>query len=171
MLNRKQIKELIDKHDLFENYINLEQQLQPNGFDMTVDKIYRFKSNGQLDFSNSERIITDCEEIKPIKENEDDEYGWWNLEPGCYKIKINEKINLPKNLISLAFSRTSLLRNGASTEHAVWDAGYSGKSEFLLNVNNEDGIKIKENARIAQMVFIPIDEVDEGYRGIMYGNK
>lgn len=171
MLNKDEIKELIKNNNLIERYIDLNYQLQPNGFDITVDKIYRYDTQGKLDFSNSERIISDCVEIKPEKEKGDDKYGWWQLKKGGYKIKTNEKVNLPNNLAALAFSRSSLLRNGAFTVHGVWDAGFSGKSEFLIDVKNPNGLKIKENARIAQMVFIPIDKVDEGYRGIMYGKE
>ena len=40
MLNKSEIKQLIDKGKLVENYINLDKQLTPNGFDLTVEKIF-----------------------------------------------------------------------------------------------------------------------------------
>ncbi|MBN1377107.1 deoxyuridine 5'-triphosphate nucleotidohydrolase [Candidatus Woesearchaeota archaeon] len=158
MLNKKQIKKLIEDNKLIENYIDLETQLTPNGFDFSAEKIFRIKGKGKLDFSNSERVLPKVEEIIP-------ENSWWFLEKGAYKIRTNEIINLPNNLIAVSFPRSSLLRMNAFTQHGVWDAGFKGKSEFILIVENEQGIEIKENARINQLIFVPIDE-SEAYDGI-----
>ncbi len=165
MLNKKQIKKLIEEKNLIENYADLEKQLTPNGFDFSVEKIFNIKGKGKLDFSNSERVIPKTEEIKPLKKNKEDKYGWWFLEKGAYKIRTNEIINLPNNLTAISFPRSSLLRMGVFTQHGVWDAGFEGKSEFILIVENKEGIEIKENARINQLIFIPIDE-SEAYDGI-----
>ena len=54
---------------------------------------------------------------------------------------------------------------GAFTQNGVWDAGFSGKGEFILVVQNDKGIKVKENARIIQLVFFRVDET-ESYNGI-----
>ncbi len=168
MLNKDEILELIEERNLVEGYPHLETQIQPNGFDITVDKIFKFSESGSLDFSNSEREIPETDEVLPEKKDEDDSYGWWNLERGVYKVKTNEKFNMPHDLAGITFPRSSLLRMGCTTETGVWDAGYSGKAEFILKVDNHNGVKIKENARIAQLLFIPIDEVEEGYGGV-YG--
>ena len=165
MLNKYEIKELITKKGLVESYINLDKQLTPNGFDLTVDKIFEFVSSGALDFSNDERVLPEVKEISPKKINPDDKYGWWQLKKGVYKIRTNETINMPTNLTALAFSRTSVLRMGAFTQHGVWDAGFKGKSEFVLIVENPQGIRLKQNARIAQLVFLNVDET-ESYNGI-----
>ncbi|MCM8832009.1 MAG: deoxyuridine 5'-triphosphate nucleotidohydrolase [Candidatus Omnitrophica bacterium] len=170
MLNKGQIKQLIDKKNLITNYINLDIQLTPNGFDLTVEKIFKFSSAGFLDFSNKERIISQTKEILSKKKKTTDKYGWWSLKKGIYKIRTNEMINLPNNLIALAFSRTSLLRMGAFTQHGVWDAGFSGKGEFILVVQNPAGINIKQNARVAQLVFFKIKKT-EGYNGIYKNNQ
>ncbi|MBU1366696.1 MAG: deoxyuridine 5'-triphosphate nucleotidohydrolase [Candidatus Omnitrophica bacterium] len=165
MLNKDEIRQLVERDALVENYINQEKQLTPNGFDLTVEKIFEFNLGGALDFSNKERIIPETKEIFPKKENLQDKYGWWQLKRGIYKIKTNEIVKIPNNLAAFAFSRTSLLRMGAFTQHGVWDAGFRGKSEFILVVENPGGIKIKENARIVQLVFFRVEET-EGYKGI-----
>jgi deoxycytidine triphosphate deaminase len=54
---------------------------------------------------------------------------------------------------------------GAFTEHGVWDAGFSGRGEFILNVTNNAGIRIKQNARLAQLIFYEVAET-ESYNGI-----
>jgi len=168
MLNKDQIKKLITEKKLIQDYINLDKQLTPNGFDLTVSKIFSLKSKGRLDFSNKERLLPDQEELIPNKKNPDDKYGWWLLKKGAYKVRTNETVNLPNDLVALAFSRTSLLRMGAFTQHGVWDAGFNGKGEFILVVENQEGVEVKENARVAQLVFEQTDKT-EGYKGI-YNN-
>ena len=166
MLNREEIKRLIEEKGIITNYCNLNIQLTPNGFDLTIEKIFAFDTPGSLDFSNSERVIPEGKEIVPEKESLKDKYGWWKLKKGAYKIRTNEVFDLPKDLMAISFSRSSLLRMGAFVQTGVWDAGFKGKSEIMLVVENLKGIKLKENARIAQVIFIGINKVKEGYQGI-----
>lgn len=165
-LNREQLHELITKEDLISDYIDLETQLTPNGFDLTVAEIHRIEGSGKLDFSNDEREIPDSSPLEPEKQNPSDEYGWWHLPPGPYKIVMNERVDIPNDLVGIAFPRSSLLRMGCYTENAFWDAGYTGPGAFLLRVSNPDGVKIKENARVNQISFAHMDETAEGYDGI-----
>jgi dUTP pyrophosphatase len=156
----------MQKKRLISDFIHLETQLTPNGFDLSVGKIFQFTAAGALDFSNKERIVPEGKEILPKKIKAQDKFGWWHLKKGSYRIRTNETINLPTDLIALAFSRTSLLRMGAFTAHGVWDAGFKGKGEFILVIENPKGARIKQNARIAQLVFLRINETDKGYAGI-----
>jgi len=166
MLNDKEIKRQIKEKSLIKDFIHLETQTTPNGFDLTVNKIFKFNGAGALDFSNKEREIPVEKELVPKFKNPRDKFGWWNLKKGAYKIKTNECVNIPKDLVAIAFSRSSLLRMGAFTQTAVWDAGFRGISEFILIVNNPKGIRVKQNARIVQLVFLKINEVTHGYQGI-----
>lgn len=165
MLNKEEIRKGIEENSLVENYCHLDTQLQPNGIDLTVDKIFKLNEAGKVDFSNSEREIPSGEQIEPVKENEDDKYGWWGLEKGVYKVKTNEKVNLPNNMVGLLFTRSSLLRVGCYTHHALVDSGFKGVFEFVLVVGNEQGVHIKENGRICQIVFKEVGETEE-YSGI-----
>jgi len=170
MLNKQQIKKLIEEHKMIENYIDLETQLTPNGFDLTAGEIWGFLDAGALDFSNQERVMCSFNKVNPVKNTEQEELGWWQLRRGAYKVKTNETVNMPNNLIATASTRTTLLRMGAHTSHGIWDAGFSGKSEFLLVVDNPSGILIKQNARLAQLAFIPV-ETTESYNGIYQNLK
>ena len=166
MLNRQEIKKLIEEEGLISDYIDLETQLAPNGFDLTVGSIYEFDNQGALDFSNKERKTPEGKIILPQKKTLKDKFGWWNLKKGAYRVRTNETVNMPDNLAALAFSRSSLLRIGAFTQNAVWDAGFRGRSEFILVIENPKGIMLKQNARISQLVFIKINKTDKVYRGI-----
>ncbi|MBI2447663.1 MAG: deoxyuridine 5'-triphosphate nucleotidohydrolase [Candidatus Omnitrophica bacterium] len=166
MLNREELEKLIKEQGLVTDYINLDIQLTPNGFDLTVGNVYGFDTAGALDFSNKERIVPEGKEILPQKEKPGDKFGWWNLKKGAYKIRTNEIVNIPNDLIAISFPRTSLLRMGAFTQNGVWDAGFKGKSEFILVVENPNGLRLKQNARITQLIFERINKTDKGYNGI-----
>ncbi len=164
ILTKEEIQEKIENENLVEGYMSLKHQLTPNGIDLTVGKIKRFKSEGKLDFSNNERELSKVEEMTPEKENEEDKHGWWELEEGCYLVETNETVNLPLNLIGIAKPRSSLLRMGMTVSTGYWDSGFKGKSQFLLYVSKE--VKIKQNARICQLVFAKTSGSEKGYDGI-----
>ena len=166
MLNRQEIQYLIKEKELINDYPNLDIQLTPNGFDLTAGSVFEFIGSGSLDFSNKERIIPQAKEINPEKKKTQDKFGWWNLTRGAYKIQTNETFNLPEDLVAIAFPRSSLLRMGAFVQTAVWDAGFRGRSEFILVVENHQGLRLKQNARIVQLVFIRINKTNLGYQGI-----
>lgn len=169
VLNSKEIERLIKTRGLIEDFLDIKLQLTPNGFDLSCGWVYEFDSAGMVDFSNKERLIPSGREILPQKLNPADKFGWWYLTPGTYKIKTNEKVNLTDDLIALAFSRTSLLRCGAFTQHGVWDAGFKGRGEFVLVVQNPQGIRIKQNARVAQLIFLNLKKTKQGYQGRYQG--
>ena len=166
MLNCQEIKRLIEEENLIEGYINLDFQLTPNGFDLTVGDIFEFQARGALDFSNKQRVIPSNKQILPKKKVPSDKFGWWDLKKGAYKIRTNEGLNLTKDLIAIAFPRSSLLRIGAFTQTGIWDAGFKGKSEFILVVQNLKGLRLKQNARLVQIIFLKINKAERGYKGI-----
>jgi dUTP pyrophosphatase len=168
VLNREDLRQRIEEGSLITHFIDLETQLQPAGFDVTVDEIHSFDSGGSLDFSNGEREIPGSTPVEP-EVRDGDEYGWWSLDPGVYKVVMNERVEIPEDVVGIANPRSSLLRMGCTTENALWDPGYEGGGEFVLKVDNPDGVEIKENARINQITFLELDET-EGYSGI-YGGE
>jgi dUTP pyrophosphatase len=166
MLNRQELKRLIEENSLISNYIDLDTQLTPNGFDLTVEKIFEFAGTGAVDFSNKERKIPPVRELAAWKEKTEDEFGWWVLNSGIYKVVANETVKLPLDLIGMASPRSSLLRMGVFTQTGIWDAGFEGKSEFMLVVANPLGMRLKQNARVVQLLFTKITETETGYNGI-----
>jgi len=144
------LKRIISENPLIKDYINLEKQIQPAGFDLTLNSVYSLASHGEIHDSNiKEDILPNYEEIKTINE-------LYNLSKGAYLIIYNEIINLPKNLMALVFPRSTLIRMGATIYTAIWDPGYNGRGRGLLNVFNEKGIVLRKNSRIAQIVFFKL---------------
>jgi dUTP pyrophosphatase len=167
VLSYGEIKKLLKYQNnfppLIENAINIATQLQSNGVDLTVWKIYKFSNKaGKITFENSKRELPETYEIQF------DENNCIYLPKGFYKIIVNEKINLPKDLMAIGAPRSSLLRMGVSIETAIWDAGYSGRSECLLVIFNDAGLHIEKNARVLQLIFIKLSKFSrsgKGYEG------
>ena len=166
-LNKNQLQKRIEEENLITEFIDMETQLQPAGFDLTAEEIHRYEDEGKLDFSNSEREIPETEEVEAVKKSEGDDYGWWSLEPGAYKVVMNEYVDIPENFVGVAHPRSSLLRMGCTIGNALWEPGYTGPGEFVLIVQNPEGVEIKENARVNQLTFEEIDET-EGYDGVYH---
>ena len=141
-------------------------QFQPAGIDLSVKEVHAFLSPGKIDFDNKERKLSETRKL-------DFEKGELFLSRGNYKIIYNEYVKIPKDCIALGFTRSSLLRSGASIAHAVWDPGYEGRSESLLVVHNDHGITLKQNARVSQLVFSKLanGHVENGYSGVYHGEN
>jgi dUTP pyrophosphatase len=167
VLNREDINELLKTTPpLVENLADVEQQLQPNGIDLTVREVAMLDSPGCISTRNESRVLSSTSPLVF------DGLGKLDLLPGPYVVTCNEIVHLPKNVMALAKPRSSLLRCGVSVHTAVWDAGYSGRSQSLMVVYNPQGFRIYKNARFIQLVFFHLtQEVTEGYQGIFQGEN
>lgn len=154
------IRELVEKEELIRGFIDLNLQIQPCGFDLSLGSIEAFLDSGSVDFSNLERRLPSTRPLEP------DFGGWFNLSIGSYLVIYNEEVKLPLDIAAIARPRSTLLRCGATLETAVWDPGYHGRSSSLLVVHNPKGIRLRKDARIAQLIFFKVEGVEEGYRGI-----
>ena len=166
VLSSDDIKSLLNlEPPLVEDYLDLEAQLQPNGFDITLGSISMLQSPGRIAVSNSHRLVSD---LAPLVF---DGLDYIDLLPGAYTVTYNEIVHLPTNVMALARPRSSLLRCGVSVNTAVWDAGYSGRSQSLMVVYNPQGIRLQRNARIVQLVFFQLSGETEGYHGDYQGEN
>ncbi len=165
-LSKQEIYQLLQQEPpLIENYVNLEQQVQPNGIDLTLREIALLQSSGKIAVNDHQRLVSD---LAPLVF---DGLDFIDLMPGAYIITYNEIVHLPKNVMALASPRSSLLRCGVTINTAVWDAGYSGRSQSLMVVYNPQGFRLQRNARIVQLVFFKLTEETEGYQGAYQGEN
>jgi len=166
ILSKPEIHRLLKKTSpLIEGYISLEEQLQPNGVDLTLREVALLQSSGRITVQNSQRLLPELALLAF------DGMGFIDLMPGAYIITYNEIVHLPKNIMALARPRSSLLRCGVSVGTAVWDAGYSGRSQSLMVVYNPQGFRLQRNARIVQLIFLRLGQKTEGYRGVYQGEN
>jgi dUTP pyrophosphatase len=160
VLSGKDVRDLCkESPPLIEGWINLEEQVQANGFDLTLRDVAEIKSAGTIAQSNNGRVLSD---LSPLSFGAD---GFLNLSAGIYMVTYNEIVHLPKNIMALGRPRSSLLRCGVNVGTAVWDAGYEGRSQSLLMVHNPEGFRVQQNARITQLVFMELTSDSEGYKG------
>ena len=154
ILVKEEIREMILKNKLVEDYIDLDQQLQQVGMDLTVKNISKFREEdvGVIDFDNSSRSIPSTDTV---------DFGV--LEPGIYLLNLNEKVNLPDDIYATGLPRSSLLRCGVGILSAVWDPGYCGHGQVMLEVNIR--ICIKKNAKVFQLKFYRCQKTEK-YSGI-----
>ena len=150
---------------LVEGFIQLDEQVQANGFDLTLRDVSVIQSAGRITVDNGQRAVSD---VSPLVF---DGLGNIELVPGTYIITYNEIVHLPKNIMALGRPRSSLLRCGVSIGTAVWDAGYEGRSQSLLVVYNSRGFGVQRNARITQLVFMELSGESEGYDGAYQGEN
>ena len=161
LLDRDSISALIlgDSH-LITDFTNLEEQLQPNGIDLTLMEVRGLTSSGYIGKDPQQRLLSDSKIITF------DEHGWVKLRQGSYLITFNEICNLPLDLMALGKPRSSLLRSGVTIDTAVWDAGYKGRSQSLLTIFNPNGFEIQQNSRLLQLIFVRLETLTSiGYQG------
>ncbi|MFQ6085061.1 MAG: deoxyuridine 5'-triphosphate nucleotidohydrolase [Candidatus Bathyarchaeia archaeon] len=160
ILTGSEIRDLISKKGLIENYIDLGVQIQPNGIDLTVGKIelVRPVPAGVIDFSGENRTFPDRRKV-----------GWAQgaieLSPRVYYLGwTNEKVNMPLNMTGVLRPRTSAFTMGLALFTGVVDAGFRGRIRFGLLVYNP--VRIKKNARLLHMLVIRLSKTTFGYAGI-----
>ncbi len=135
-----------------------EGHVQPNGIDLSIDALWRFGGAGAL--GQVDRTLPEREEIAFGAD------GWVALPLGTYGIRYAERVTLPSDCGRLVFPRSSLPRMGVHVPTAVWDAGYAGRGEGLLIVNNPAGLRLQRHARIAQLIVFRLSEAAaRGYAG------
>ena len=157
ILNKSQISEYITKKNMITNYIDIDAQIQSNGFDLTVKGISLYHGSGTIDLDNTHRGMPEY----IIIQNQ----GSHHLEFGAYLIDFNEKLKIPNDIVALGYSRSSLLRMGANIPSAVFDAGFEGYPQGMLIVNNKHGLDIHKNARVLQLIFLDRENDDSSYNG------
>ncbi len=160
VLSKQDIHRLLKQEPpLIEGYIDLETQVQPNGVDLTLREVALLQTSGKIAVSNNQRLVS---ALAPLVF---DGLDFIDLMPSAYIITYNEIVHLPNNVMALARPRSSLLRCGVTVNTAVWDAGYSGRSQSLMVVYNPQGFRVQRNARIVQLVFLQLTSETEGYQG------
>jgi len=140
-----------------------DEQVQPNGVDLTVEAVFEQVEAGRI--ARDGKRIGEREEIDPHAQAE---VPTFRLSPGGYVARYGETISIPEGHVGFVLPRSSLMRNSAMLHTAVWDAGYTGRGEGLLEVNHD--LELERGARIAQLVFARANH-EETYDGSYQGEN
>ncbi|MFT4922097.1 MAG: dUTP pyrophosphatase [Haloarculaceae archaeon] len=117
------------------------EQIQPNGVDLTLGTVFEQVSPGRIE--RGDKTVGNRRECEP-------EAAVYHLDPGGYVVQYADHIAIPEGHVGFLYPRSSLLRNSCMLDTAVWDAGYEGRGEGLLEVYHP--IELERGARIAQLV-------------------
>ena len=136
-----------------------ESQVQPNGVDLTLDTVFEQVEPGRIARGGKE--IGERRELSARGESDT-----FSLSPGGYVVRYGERVTIPDDHVGFILPRSSLMRNSCMVNTAVWDAGYSGRGEGLLQVHHD--VELEAGARIAQLVLARADHegvYDGSYQG------
>lgn len=149
-------------------------QAQPCGVDLTLKRLFVWKSSGVVDFDNSRRKTAETEALPfnpDTASGEPSDSGFVDLPLGSYLVEFNETVDVPLDMMGQIFVRSSLFRSGALLNAGAMDSGYKGAVGALLQVVNPQAIRLWKDARLAQMVLHQMSEPTEGYKGIYQGRE
>jgi len=138
------------------------ESVQPNGVDLTVQRVFEQQRPGHV--GRDGKSVGERAEIEPTRDGDDP--PTYRLSPGGYVVRYGEVLRVPEEHVGFVLPRSTLLRNSCTLNTAVWDAGYEGRGEGLLQVHH--GIEIEQGARIGQFVLSDADHegtYDGTYQG------
>ncbi len=135
ILSDSSIMELIKNGKLKIDNFN-ENNLTPNGYDVTVDECYIPSMDKKTEIVPSSTLFI---------------------------VSTKEYFYFPSDIMGQIWIRTSWARKGLILSSGIIDAGFEGKLNLFAHTSSID-VKIARDERIAQVIFIKIDrEVQKPY--------
>lgn len=128
-----------------------ETQVEEFSVSLTASSIYEPQGPGELDFGGGEFQLGDRTEVQPVKRNEDDDYGWWDLAEGGWILELNENITYSEEFSAVLQPHDHLTWNGAA-HPTFWLTADDSDVRLLLPLRVPgSGLNIKENARVTSL--------------------
>lgn len=161
ILNGNDIKKLIKENNIIEN--GREEYISSGSIDISMSStLLKIKKQSKIIDLKDSKTIDDMYEQIEIKEN-------YNLKPNeVILVVLNEKINLPKNMVAHIRPRTSLSRLGININNQHINAGYCGTLNIQMCNLSPNTYKIEPGMKIGQIVF---ETLTEGITNdLIYGN-
>lgn len=162
---------MINGESFLRNYYpNLkEDQYQPAGIDLTLDKVSELKHNDGTIYGllKNAKVLPAQEELesKSIMVS-----GMiadvFTLKPQCsYIATTKEKIKIDEQSGQLYLPRSSLLRAGIDVRTAFGDPGFEGHLSFLIINHTNKEFVLEKGVRFAQLVDMGTTGVQGRYDG------
>jgi Deoxycytidine deaminase len=109
------------------------ERVTPHGVELSIDKIYETKNYGKLSDGAYEKPNRTEAKITTRQEtNSTERSKFYALDKGGYVIKYDNVIEIPRNHIGFVFPRSRVVRSNATVNTGIWDAGYKGEGEVVL---------------------------------------
>lgn len=132
-----------------EGTVYRDKQVDETGVHLTVGSVHAVLNRGHTDFGGGEQQPCETQKLSPKKRDPDDDYGWWDLEGGHYRVRFNESVN-GEHGVFLLVPNQRILECGCDLSPTLLA---SGSIDTVLVVPRE-GVSIKENARIALLTSV-----------------
>jgi hypothetical protein len=139
-------------HNKLKETVHEDTQVEKQSVSLTVAAIEKLSGPGELDFGGSEFKTGKRETIKPLLRDEEDKYGWWELGGGDYLLELNETLDITEEQIAFIQPHEHLYINGASVPGLFFTADNAGEKIRIPLRVGQQGLNIKENARIATLL-------------------
>ena len=149
-----------------------EEQVQPNGVDLRLGAVFEQVEPGRVGVDG--KTVGERRELDPDSEVDGatgeagasgsdaetsaNDAAVYRLDPGGYVVRYADTVRIPEGHVGFLYPRSSLLRNSCMLDTAVWDAGYEGQGEGLLEVYHP--VELERGTRIAQLVLARADHRD-----------
>ncbi|MDZ7771720.1 MAG: hypothetical protein U5K31_03115 [Balneolaceae bacterium] len=122
--------------------------------DLTAAAVLKPVGAGELDFGGGEFKPAHTERMEPQKRDASDDYGWWELSEGGYRVRFNEQVEGPRELFMLLTPHRHLSQAGVVAD-SLLIAPEEDPEALALNFQvPAAGLNIKENARMASLYML-----------------
>jgi len=138
--------------DRLAGVIHRDTQAFSSGIDLTVGRVSEFSGAGALDFGGSEFEAASARVMEPELAGPDDDYGWWRLGRGRYRIRFNERVDLEEGEMVLVTPHRRLLDAGAY--HPTFLATADDEALTTLLTVAAPSCRLKENCRVARALVL-----------------
>ena len=152
VLSDKEIRELVKTGKLIDGF--KEDRLQAASYDVSAGfKVQRFKKHTKrISLISKESVDAVCEEVGI-------QFGY-DLAPGEYiLLKLNERLNMPNNLVAHIRPRTTLTKLGLVISHQHLNPRFTGYIYLGLLNASPYTIEIRPNLIVGQIVFEQIASI------------
>lgn len=129
-------------------------QAGPASVTLTVRAIERVVGPGSLDFGGSEHKPVETETVEAVKSDPEEPHGWWELGRGRYRLVFNEEGAIPEGHAGLLTPWPVAVSSGLIQPTVLVPPG--ARLPSLVIAVGAHGIKIKENARVSDLVLFKL---------------
>lgn len=151
-------------------YLDLdEEQYQPAGIDLTLDKVSEFKYNKGMTYGllKNAKVLPDVVDMDTkTMQVSGMLVDVFVLQPHTtYLATTTEFIDIDEKSGQFYLPRSSLLRSSIDVCTAFGDPGFHGHLSFLLINHTDELFVIEKGARFAQLIDINVIATGESYDG------
>ena len=146
-----------------------EEQYQPAGIDLTLDKVSEFKHNKGTTYGllKNAKVLPDLIDMETkTMQVSGMLVDVFVLQPHTtYLATTTEFIDIDEQSGQFYLPRSSLLRSSIDVRTAFGDPGFHGHLSFLLINHTDELFVIEKGARFAQLIDMKVVGIGEAYNG------